>query len=359
MTLSAGPPDDLHRRADLAGPRPAVVPHDQQRELRRAARLCCSAGDSAPRLRTRSLRRDRRPLSGGGISRRDAGHVAGDRGQGAPCRATAAAPLGAGPAPRAGLAPTAWCRVTWWRWWRRPARWRPTGWRAVWPCWSPGGSGSGSQPRVLSTYEPLTYLAADDHGRAEDFTTAWTDPTVAAVWAARGGYGAQRMVDLVDWPALRAAGRKRFVGFSDITALHTRLGRDLDQVTGPRSGARLDRPAGRRGVGRGVAGADHGTAPVRGTVLVTRTERGARGRAGSAGRGQPLPGGRRRRGGAAAGGLGDRGLRGRRRGRLPDRPDAHPAAPLPLVRPGDRCRGGGVQSGRRRRRPARRDWPRP
>ena len=31
------------------------------------------------------------------------------------------------------------------------------------------------QPRVLSTYEPLTYLAADDHGRAEDFTTAWTD----------------------------------------------------------------------------------------------------------------------------------------------------------------------------------------
>ena len=87
------------------------------------------------------------------------------------------------------------------------------------------------QPRVLSTYEPLTYLAADDHGRAEDFTTAWTDSTVAAVWAARGGYGAQRMVDLVDWPALRAAGRKTFVGFSDITALHSRLGRDLDQVT--------------------------------------------------------------------------------------------------------------------------------
>ena len=87
------------------------------------------------------------------------------------------------------------------------------------------------QPRVLSTYAPLTYLAADDHGRAEDFTTAWTDPTVAAVWAARGGYGAQRMVDLVDWPALREAGRKPFVGFSDITGLHTRLGRDLDQVT--------------------------------------------------------------------------------------------------------------------------------
>jgi muramoyltetrapeptide carboxypeptidase len=87
------------------------------------------------------------------------------------------------------------------------------------------------QPRVLGTYEPLTYLAADDHGRADDLTAAWTDPTVAAVWAARGGYGAQRMVDLVDWSAVRAAGRKTFVGFSDITALHCRLGRDLEQVT--------------------------------------------------------------------------------------------------------------------------------
>ncbi|HEY5787837.1 MAG TPA: DUF4031 domain-containing protein [Microlunatus sp.] len=86
-------------------------------------------------------------------------------------------------------------------------------------------------PRVLSTYEPLPYLAADDHARADEFAAAWTDPAVAAVWAARGGYGAQRMADLVDWPALRAAGRKAFVGFSDITALHSRLGRDLDQVT--------------------------------------------------------------------------------------------------------------------------------
>jgi muramoyltetrapeptide carboxypeptidase len=87
------------------------------------------------------------------------------------------------------------------------------------------------EPRVLAAYQPLTYLASDDRGRADDVTTSWTDPSVAAVWAARGGYGAQRMVDLVDWSALRRAGRKWLVGFSDITALHTRLGRDLDQVT--------------------------------------------------------------------------------------------------------------------------------
>lgn len=95
------------------------------------------------------------------------------------------------------------------------------------------------QPRVLGASASLGYLAADDHDRADDLTTAWTDPTVAAVWAARGGYGAQRMVDLVDWSAVRAAGPKTFVGFSDITALHSRLGRDLDQVTvhGPVLGA--------------------------------------------------------------------------------------------------------------------------
>jgi muramoyltetrapeptide carboxypeptidase len=87
------------------------------------------------------------------------------------------------------------------------------------------------QPRALSAYEPLSYLAAEDSARAEDFGAAWTDPEVAAVWAARGGYGAQRMVDLLDWPALRAAGPKHLVGFSDATALHVRVGRDLEQVT--------------------------------------------------------------------------------------------------------------------------------
>jgi muramoyltetrapeptide carboxypeptidase len=87
------------------------------------------------------------------------------------------------------------------------------------------------QPRLLTAHETLPYLAADDHGRAEDFTSAWTDPEVAAVWAARGGYGAQRMADLVDWSAVRTAGRKTLVGFSDVTALHTRLGRELGQVT--------------------------------------------------------------------------------------------------------------------------------
>ena len=59
------------------------------------------------------------------------------------------------------------------------------------------------------------------------------------VWAARGGYGAQRMVDLIDFDRLRTAGPKPLVGFSDVTALHSRLGRELGQVTvhGPAVGS--------------------------------------------------------------------------------------------------------------------------
>lgn len=94
-------------------------------------------------------------------------------------------------------------------------------------------------------HQELPYLAGTDEDRAADFMTAWTDPDVAAIWCGRGGYGAQRMVDLLDFDALRAAGRKHLIGFSDITDLHSRLGRELDQVTihGPiATGVQLDDP---------------------------------------------------------------------------------------------------------------------
>lgn len=84
---------------------------------------------------------------------------------------------------------------------------------------------------ALDTDERLPYLSAPDEVRAADLAAAWTDPEVDAVWAARGGYGTQRMLDLVDWDALRAEGPKHLIGFSDVTALHGRLGRELGQVT--------------------------------------------------------------------------------------------------------------------------------
>ncbi|MDF3147719.1 MULTISPECIES: LD-carboxypeptidase [unclassified Streptomyces] len=88
---------------------------------------------------------------------------------------------------------------------------------------------------VLDRHDAFGYLAGTDADRAADLQTAWCDPSVDAVLCARGGYGVQRMIDLLDWEAMRAAGPKVFVGFSDITVLHeafaTRLG--LATLYGP------------------------------------------------------------------------------------------------------------------------------
>lgn len=86
-------------------------------------------------------------------------------------------------------------------------------------------------PHVLDLHGELGYLAGSDADRAADLQQAWCDPSVDAVLCARGGYGAQRMVDLLDWEAMRAAGSKVFVGFSDITVLHQAFATRLDLVT--------------------------------------------------------------------------------------------------------------------------------
>ncbi|MFG2497735.1 LD-carboxypeptidase [Streptomyces sp. NPDC048441] len=75
-------------------------------------------------------------------------------------------------------------------------------------------------PHVLDEHREFDYLAGADADRARDLEQAWCDPSVSAVLCARGGYGAPRMADHLDWEAMRAAGPKAFVGFSDITTLH-------------------------------------------------------------------------------------------------------------------------------------------
>ncbi|MEU9547967.1 LD-carboxypeptidase [Streptomyces werraensis] len=86
-------------------------------------------------------------------------------------------------------------------------------------------------PHVLDRHREFGYLAAGDADRAADLQNAWCDPAVDAVICARGGYGAQRMVDALDWEAMRAAGPKAFVGFSDITTLHEAFAVRLGLVT--------------------------------------------------------------------------------------------------------------------------------
>ncbi|MBX6766716.1 MAG: LD-carboxypeptidase [Actinomadura rubrobrunea] len=79
-------------------------------------------------------------------------------------------------------------------------------------------------------------LAGADADRAADLQAAWCDPTVQAVLCARGGYGATRLLDLLDWDALAAAsttarGPKLLHGSSDITALHAAFGARLGVST--------------------------------------------------------------------------------------------------------------------------------
>ena len=61
-----------------------------------------------------------------------------------------------------------------------------------------------------------------DQERARALEDAFLDDSCDAVICGRGGYGCMRLLDLLDWGRLTAAvlRRKRFVGFSDITALH-------------------------------------------------------------------------------------------------------------------------------------------
>jgi muramoyltetrapeptide carboxypeptidase len=78
-------------------------------------------------------------------------------------------------------------------------------------------------------------LAGTDAERAADLRDAWCDPSVLAVLCARGGYGATRVLDRLDWPAMTAAaaahGPKILHGSSDITALHAAFGRRFGATT--------------------------------------------------------------------------------------------------------------------------------
>ncbi len=63
------------------------------------------------------------------------------------------------------------------------------------------------------------YLAGDDGRRLAELEQAVGDPEARAVWMARGGYGATRLLPSLA-PAAVAASRRWLVGFSDATALH-------------------------------------------------------------------------------------------------------------------------------------------
>jgi muramoyltetrapeptide carboxypeptidase len=74
------------------------------------------------------------------------------------------------------------------------------------------------------------YLAGTDEDRLADLNAAFSDPGIRGVFAARGGYGTQRIVDGLDLDAVRRDPRV-FVGFSDLTSLMGRLWHGARLVT--------------------------------------------------------------------------------------------------------------------------------
>jgi muramoyltetrapeptide carboxypeptidase len=66
------------------------------------------------------------------------------------------------------------------------------------------------------------YMAGRDSERLTDLNDALRDPAVRAVITTRGGAGAYRIADDIDFAAVRAD-PKPVVGFSDITYLHLAL----------------------------------------------------------------------------------------------------------------------------------------
>ncbi len=66
------------------------------------------------------------------------------------------------------------------------------------------------------------HFAGTDDERCKDFQKALDDPKISAIWCARGGYGAVRILDKLDYSKF-IAHPKWLIGYSDITALHNQI----------------------------------------------------------------------------------------------------------------------------------------
>ncbi|GIF37944.1 S66 peptidase family protein [Actinoplanes xinjiangensis] len=87
------------------------------------------------------------------------------------------------------------------------------------------------------------FLSGTDDERLADLEASFRDPEVRGILCIRGGYGTQRIVDRLDYDAVRAD-PKLVIGFSDITALHLALWYEagLATVHGPSGSALINDP---------------------------------------------------------------------------------------------------------------------
>jgi len=62
------------------------------------------------------------------------------------------------------------------------------------------------------------YLAGDDDTRLSELHQMFSDSSIKAIWCIRGGYGATRYLDKIDFSLIKK-NRKPLIGYSDVTAL--------------------------------------------------------------------------------------------------------------------------------------------
>lgn len=74
------------------------------------------------------------------------------------------------------------------------------------------------------------YLAGDDQERLNDLENAFKDKSVNAIICARGGYGAIRLINKIDYNLIQN-NPKIFCGYSDITALSAMIFKNTGLIT--------------------------------------------------------------------------------------------------------------------------------
>lgn len=67
-------------------------------------------------------------------------------------------------------------------------------------------------------FKKKRYLAGEDKVRAKNINCLFSDPKIDGIICARGGFGAMRILEHLDWDIIQQ-NPKPFIGFSDITAV--------------------------------------------------------------------------------------------------------------------------------------------
>ena len=81
-----------------------------------------------------------------------------------------------------------------------------------------------------SCYEKMGYLSGSDELRVTELNGMFANPQVNGIVCLRGGYGTPRILDRLDYDVIRRH-PKVFVGFSDITAVHTAIQNNAGLIT--------------------------------------------------------------------------------------------------------------------------------